>query len=60
MPTSVIYDTHKDKMFVVSNMIHPWYRHSVVVSGSKAYAFGGLSSGKWILKSCEVYDFESE
>ena len=42
--TSVIFDSHKDKMFVVGNMISARYRHSLVVTGGKAYAFGGLST----------------
>lgn len=60
LPTSVIFDTHKDKMFVVGNMVHARYRHSIVINGSRAYAFGGLSSGRRILKSCESYDFDTE
>ena len=60
--TSIIFDTHKqDKsVYIVGNMINARYWHSVVVTGDKAYAIGGLSTGKWILKACEVYDFYSE
>ena len=46
LPTTVLYDSHKEKMFVVGNMIQSRYRHAMVVSGSKAYVFGGLSTGK--------------
>lgn len=60
LPTSVLFDSHKDKMFVVGDMIQPRYRHALVVCGSKAYAFGGLSTGRRILKSAEVYDFTTE
>ena len=52
VPTSMIFDTHKKNksVYVVGNMINARYRHSVVVTGGKAYAIGGLSTGKRILK----------